>query len=781
MKGFIVYNTYETENNETFVHLYGRLENGQSFLVVKSFMPYFYIREKDQKKISKLLKKYKVEKTKLTNFDGEKVVKVFAYTRPELTKLFNDIHKKIDSYEADLKPNFRFIIDNDILGSIDIEGNYEVGERVDRVYINPEIKSISFVPKLRIASIDTESNKSGKLFCIGISSHNYKKNFFVSDKNLANCVNCKTEEECLEKFKQALLDLDPDVITGWNFIDFDLPYLKSLFAKHKMPFDLGRNKEQVRLKIQSDFFRSSKADVPGRQVLDGLNLVRDPFIKEAPTIKNAEFESYSLEDVSTSLLKKGKLIKGKGKERHDEIERLYNSKKEGDLQKLVDYNLLDCELAYDILEKTKMIDLAVERCQLTGLSLDRLTSSILAFDSLYIRNANKKGLVSPTPEYVKKEERITGGYVESTGPGIYNNVLILDFKSLYPSIIRTFNIDPASYLEKDEKGSIETPNGAYFKNTDGVLPMIIDKLHQARELAKKEKRELSSYAIKIIMNSFFGILASPNSRYFNLKVANAITHFGQFIIKLTAKEIEKLGYKVIYLDTDSVFVETGLNKEKADSLGKEIQVHINSFYKKYVKTKYNRESFLELEYEKLYFSLMIPKIRGDKNEEEGKAAKKRYAGLLEKNGKEKVEIVGLEAIRGDWTEAAQNFQKQLLLKVFKKQPINIFIKDYINEILKGKLDRQLIYTKSIRKNLDEYTKTTPPHVKAARKLLSLDSNIIKYYVTLDGPEPIQNLKHKIDYQHYIDKQIKPIANQVLTLFNQDFDDMIKGSKQKTLF
>jgi len=279
------------------------------------------------------------------------------------------------------------------------------------------------------------------------------------------------------------------------------------------------------------------------------------------------------------------------------------------------------------------------------------------------------------------------------------------------------------------------------------------------------------------MNSFFGVLASPNCRYFNLDMANAITHFGQFLIKLTATEIEKTGHKVLYSDTDSVFVSSDLPKAKANSLGKKIEKDINEFYNKYVKKNYNRTSLLELEFEKQYLSLMIPQTRGAVE----KAAKKRYAGLIEKNGKEVLEIVGLEAIRGDWTVAAQEFQVELLMKLFHDEPIEKYIRSYIKKIQNGKLDSKLIYRKSIRKKLEEYTKTTPPHVKAARKLKHLEGNIITYYITTDGPEPLQNLRHKIDYDHYLKKQIAPIANQVLTVFGKDFEDIIKSSTQTKLF
>ena len=207
-----------------------------------------------------------------------------------------------------------------------------------------------------------------------------------------------------------------------------------------------------------------------------------------------------------------------------------------------------------------------------------------------------------------------------------------------------------------------------------------------------------------------------------------------------------------------------------------MESHINEFYKKMIKAKYKRESFLELQFDKHFLSLMIPSLRG-----EDRGAKKRYAGLVEKDGKESVEIVGLEAIRGDWTESAREFQRELLDKVFHKEEVAEFIRKYVKKLQEGKLDSKLVYRKSIRKNLAEYTKTTPPHVKAARKMDKLEGNVIEYYITLDGPEPIQKIKHKIDYEHYIEKQIKPIANQILSLFGKNFDDLIKSSKQTKLF
>lgn len=774
MEGFIVYTTYKLVDNKTQVQLFGRLENGQSFCTLNTVRPYFFIEKRHLLKAKPLLTKFTLEETRDKTFAGEPVLKVSHEDHTELNKIASVLHKKsIDTYESDIKPQMRFLIDNDILGSVDIEGEYTTADRVDRVYTEPTIKRSTFVPKLKTLSLDVESDKHNEtLFCIGLYGEEIKQVFVVGDKKLKNAVSCKTEEECLEKVKKKIVELDPDIITGWNIADFDFEYLKRLYEKHSMSFDIGRDNSEVRLRLSEDFFKKSTVTIAGRQVLDGLYMVRDPFIKEAPSIRLVDFDSWTLEDVSQAILNEGKLLTGK--DRHEEIQRMYY---ENDHQKLVDYNLQDCKLAYDILKKTQTIELAVERSQLTGMSLDRITASIAAFDSLYIREARKQHLVSPSTRYREKEERIKGGYVMESKAGIFENLLVLDFKSLYPSIIRTFNIDPASFLEKKEKGAIEAPNKAYFKNTDGILPCIIEKLHQAREKAKREERELATYAIKIIMNSFFGVLANPNCRYFSLDMANAITHFAQFIIKLTAQKIEEKGYKVIYSDTDSVFIDTQASKAEAQKIGKELQAYVNAFYDKYIQENYKRKSFLEIEFKRHYLAFLLPPVRhGDAG------SKKRYAGLVEKNGKEDIEIVGLEAIRGDWTEAAQEFQIELLDKIFHKDEFVAFIRNYVKKLKQGKLDEKLVYTKSLRKGLDEYTKTTPPHVKAARKLPGeIESNIIKYYITTDGPEPVQALKHELDYEHYIEKQIAPIANTILFFFNKKFDEIIKDSKQTKLF
>ncbi len=764
MKGFILDSTYKTIESKSCILLYGRLENNETFLTINTYRPYFYIKESDLKKALRI-KNFYYEENKFKNFSNETVVKVIADFPSEITELREKFKEnKIDYYEADLKFVNRFLIDRDINSSLDIDGEFERNEKIDRVYKEPKLKPADYFPKnIKLVSLDIETDcKSGKiLYCVGLYGKDYNKVFLNSKDKVQNAISCNDELDLLLKFKEEFFKYDPDIVTGWNLVDFDLKYLQEKFDEYGIDFDLGRNNERVRIRKGRKFFSSSKADMPGRQVIDGINLLMTSFIK---------LNDYKLDSAAHQFLGERKTIDNNNK--HIEIDRMYKE----DQKKLVEYNLNDCKLVYDIIQKTDVLNLSIQRSLLTGMPLDNVKASIASLDSLYIKEAIKRKIVCPTGKYDDSEERITGGYVMDSKPGIYDYILVLDFKSLYPSLIRTFNIDPYSFTKEKTKDVIIAPNKAMFRNEEGILPEIIKKLHSEREKAKKENNKPASYAIKILQNSFFGVLASSSCRFYNLEIANAITHFARYIIQLTAKKINELGYEVIYEDTDSNFViSNAKNYEEANKIGKKIEEYINSFYKEYIKKEYKRTSVLELQFEKCFIRFLMPKLRGSE-----KGAKKRYAGLiLNDKGKEEISFTGLENIRSDWTDAAKKFQYELLNRVFHKEEVFNFVKQFVKDLRSGKFDKDLVYRKSIRKDLKDYA-NLPPHVKAARKLDKLESSIIEYYITEDGPEPIQKLRHKIDYDHYINKQIKPIADAILLFFDKKFDDMTKG-KQNTLF
>jgi len=748
MNGLIIHPTYRTGNGRSFVYLYGRLENGESFLTIKEFRPYFYIR-KSNLNAALDVEQLEFNDVKMETFSGEGVVKILTQYPKDVADLRRRLQKQsIECYEADIRFAYRFLIDYNIRGFIDIGGEYEKGKRIDRIYHDPDIAPADpcDIP-LKTVSLDIEVNeKTGEIVCLTLyDGDSYFTLLLKQQDNHAHT--CMSEVELLSRFKEELLHTDPDIITGWNVVDFDLAYLQERFKRHNIPFDVGRSEAQTKFMTESSFIRASRARIDGRMVLDAMHLLRDFFIK---------LDDYKLETAGTAILGEGKIDIGK------DMDKVWKENP----SLLVEYNKKDARLVYDIIKKKKLIELSKRMTSITGLQLDRVKAAIASLDSLYLKESQKRGVVCPSVSG-RSRRRVTGGLVQEPNFGIYEYVLLFDFRSLYPSIMATFNIDPLTY--KEEETRIQAPNGAYFKETPGILPEIILELLERRQKADIYEEQ---YAIKIIMNSLFGVLGNPNCRFYNVNIANAITSFGRYFLEQTTDKVEAMGYRVIYGDTDSLFVVSDASSlPEATKKGNTVEKTINDFYNGYVKTHYNRENHLELEFEKVYEKFLLPKQR-----HVTKGAKKRYAGFHDNT----IDIVGLEYVRRDWTELAKEFQYTLLEKVFTGASIEHYIRETVKELKAGKLDHLLIYKKGVRKDLDQYTKTTPPHIKAARKLDDFSDRVISYVMTKRGPEPLDGKPRRIDYEHYIEKQLKPIANSILHFYNKSFTDVITGQKQMSL-
>ena len=168
-------------------------------------------------------------------------------------------------------------------------------------------------------------------------------------------------------------ELDPDVLTGWNVVDFDLAVLARLAERLRVPLELGRGPGALRLPVGSRA-RTRQASVPGRVVLDGIQLLRGAFIR---------MSDYALDAVARSVLGEGKTLGAEGKA--DEILRLFKE----DRPRFVEYNRTDARLALEILERLRLVELAVERSRLTGMPLDRVSGSIAAFDFLYLSELDR--------------------------------------------------------------------------------------------------------------------------------------------------------------------------------------------------------------------------------------------------------------------------------------------------------------------------------------------------------------------------------------------------------
>ena len=490
---------------------------------------------------------------------------------------------------------------------------------------------------------------------------------------------------------------------------------------------------------------------PGRVALDGIDTLR---------AASWRFESFELGFVAERLLGRKKLIEEPAG-KIEEIRRLFRE----DRPALAAYNLEDCRLVEAIFEQADLIDFAVQRAVMTGLPLGRQGGSVAAFDNLYLPRLHRAGAVAPDVGASQATESSPGGYVMDSQPGLYDNVLVLDFKSLYPSIIRTFRIDPLG-LARPGKDPVPGFLGAGFAREGSILPTIITELWGKRDAAKREANRALTQAIKIIMNSFYGVLGSGGCRFFDPRLASSITRRGHEIIQRSRAQIEAQGFSVIYGDTDSLFVLLGPDYAPSDSrqVGETLAASLNRWWQETVEREFRLASFLEIEFETHFLRFLMPTIRGAET-----GSKKRYAGTV-RNADGEFELIfkGLESVRSDWTPLAQSFQRELYRRVFFREPWEDFVRETVAGLTSGALDDQLVYRKRLRQPLDAYRRNVPPHVQAARKLEN-PGRVIRYLITVNGPEPVSARTSAIDYQHYLDRQLAPVADGILHFLGNSFE------------
>lgn len=682
---------------------------------------------------------------------------------------------EISLYEADIRPPERYLMERFITAPIWFQGE----ARPDGSLINAQIKAApDYRPTLKSVSLDIETTAQGELYSIGLYGCGQRKVYMLGPEN-GDSKNIDFDLEyvasrplLLHKLNQWLAEHDPDAIIGWNLVQFDLRVLQKHAERYQIPLAFGRDKSPLDWREhgfkQGHFFASAS----GRLIIDGI---------EALKSATWNFPSFSLENVARELLNEGKAIDNPY-DRMAEINRMFAEDKPA----LAHYNLMDCILVTRIFEKTQLMTFLLERATVTGLAADRSGGSVAAFTHLYLPKMHRIGYVAPNLGTLP-EEHSPGGYVMSSTPGLYDSVVVLDYKSLYPSIIRTFLIDPVGLIEGTLKETDATAvagfRNARFSRTQHCLPDIVKQIWQGREEAKRTNNKPLSQALKIIMNAFYGVLGSSGCRFFDPRLASSITLRGHEIMLQTRKLIEEQGYQVIYGDTDSTFVwlKQAHSDSQAEEIGRSLVSVVNQWWKTSLRQEMGLECTLELEYEAHYRRFLMPTIRGA---EQG--SKKRYAGLVtQADGSDEMIYKGMETVRTDWTPLAQRFQQELYSRIFHNQPYQDFIREYVQKTLDGEFDQLLIYSKRLRRRLSEYQRNVPPHARAAkmadeynhsqgRPLQYQNGGTIRYLITLQGPEPLENLQSPIDYQHYISRQLEPIADAILPFMHDNFDSLITG-------
>ncbi len=689
---------------------------------------------------------------KLTTLAGEPVDAVYFTSQRALSKERERIRSASDTtLEGTVKPHDRFVMERFVTGAFALEGSFRSCDGYREV-VNPRVKTSEFTTPLSQLAFDIETaGLDGALLSIAVAGQGGERVWVTGepDSPTDDAYELVADEATLlRRFLDHVAQADPDLLTGWNVIEFDLAYLERKAGQLGIPFALGRGGERATVLAPRSPRQPHIARVGGRVVLDGIATLR------AATFS---FESFRLEDVAQELVGRGKRIEHGG-DPVEEIKRLHAHDKVA----LAAYNLEDCRLVLDIFATTDLVGFAMERQALTGLPLDRQGGSVAAFDNLYLPRLHRRGYVAPDVGDGLDFIGSPGGWVMDSVAGLFDNVLVLDFKSLYPSIIRTFAIDPLGLAVPGED-PIPGFESATFARTGHILPELIEGLWSARDEAKRRRDAARSRAIKILMNSFYGVLGSGGCRFFNPKLASSITLRGHEIIQQSRALIEERGLRVIYGDTDSLFVHVGPEDAKeCERIGTGLATELNAYWAEHLAATYRLDSHLELEFETHYRRFLMPTTRGS-----DKGSKKRYAGTLGSGPDAQLVVKGLEAVRTDWTPLARRFQRELLTRVFANEPWREWMAALARSVRAGELDDELVYRKRIRRRLEEYERNVPPHVQAARKL-GRPVREIRYVITTRGAEPIDLPHGRLDYEHYLSRQLAPAADGVLQFLDTNF-------------
>ncbi len=752
----------------------------------------FFVKRKDAVKIQKIISassSVRMAEVALKNFKNQPVNAVYCKQQ----RIARDLQIKFESesvifWESDIKPHERYLMERFINAAVQLPvETIPANRQLLNPALSPIPKAVHWRPNLRCLSIDIETTMDAEhLFSIAVYAENLQRVFMIGDKSAESHFDnveyqiyyYPDEKTCLLAFLDFIRDYDPDIFMGWNVIQFDLWVLEQLAQKNALNFCIGRGQENWHWRQEEGESGRRFVIIPGRIALDGIELLK---------AANTRFDSFSLQNVAEALLGKGKLLSSN--QRGDDIQYLFEHDKQG----LAEYNLRDTELVWDIFQKEKLLSFAMERSQLTGLLMDRIGGSVAAFEYAYLPKLHRAGYIAPNLGEFESDVISPGGYVMNSRPGIYDNVLVLDFKSLYPSIMRSFLIDPcafwlAQHNKLPDEKIVEGFNGAFFAREGHILPSIIEQLSAARDQAKKDKNAPLSHAIKIIMNSFYGVLGSTGCRFFDPRVCSSITLRGHEIIQASRDWIEQQGYAVIYGDTDSLFVwlenncqgKKPKNLEQCQKIGQRLARELNQWWTQKLQEDYQLKSALEIQFETHYHRFLMPTIRGS-----DLGTKKRYAGLIHTLDGEEIIFKGLESARSDWTPLAKQFQLALYQRIFAGENHVDFIREVAADLLQGKRDADLIYRKRLRQKLADYQKNIPPHVQAAKKYQQKTGKLlrrgdwIEYVITLNGPEALECRESPLDYEHYLTKQLMPVADSILYFLQESMQAILET--QLTLF
>ncbi|MEM4337007.1 MAG: DNA-directed DNA polymerase [Candidatus Woesearchaeota archaeon] len=806
--------TYRISNNKVAVYLFGRtLNNEQVCLIDTAFNPYFYAKPSFQENTEEIINKilsikgeYKGNSVSVIGAEvvdkkilGKKTpfIKVIADIPPNVPYIRNavkNIRGVEDVYEADIPYTRRYLIDKGIIPLTLTEAECEpanVKSRVPTFFVK-EIKQSSekTIEEPKILAIDIESYnptmsidmKNNPILMVAFYGKNFKK-VIVWKKfktNSSDIEFVESEAKLLEAIKNTIIEYGPDIIAGYYSDSFDWPYIKERADKYRIKMDFGIDYSTPKLKL-----RAETTDLGGIASIDLYKFVQRVIGRKLNT------ESYKLNEVAMELIGEGKLEK-------TNISNLAKDWEAGvNLENYCEYNLQDARITYRLCEE--LFPNIVELVKIVGLPPNDIIG--MGFSQLVewylLRQAPNFEEVAPNkPSHNEMRERLlktyTGGFVIEPKPGLYKNIAVFDFRSMYPSIIASHNISPATLncsCCEGEGDFVPLDNKKFWfcKKKKGFVPKIVEDLIKRRMRVKeimkktedkKTKKLLDARqeSLKVLSNAFYGYLAFPAARWYSIESAKAVTAYERQYINYVIKKAEEENFEVIYGDTDSVFLLLK-KKKKEDALRFKDKINIDL------------PELMELDFEGVYPAGLFVSVKA------GEAgAKKKYALLSEEGF---IKIKGFETVRKNWSEIAKETQAEVLKIILKEGNIKKafdYVKKIVDDLRNNKvpIEKTLIRTQ-LQKNIGSY-ESVGPHVAVAARMKELGDSeigpgsIIKYVVVAgagrirDRAKTMEELKEGENYDsnYYIENQVIPAVESIFSVLGYKREDLITDKKQSTL-
>ncbi|NYT05294.1 MAG: DNA polymerase [Methanomicrobiales archaeon] len=700
---------YSTTPEGPLIHIFGRRPDGDAVHVrVSGFKPYFYA-PAAQVRSRPLPDRAECDPSRTyTSIRGEELCRIYTL-RPSDVR---DLREQFVHFEADIPFATRFVIDKGLTGGAAVPGT---AIRED------EIRPAQVQAPARLCLIDIECEdergfpepERDRIICITChdSFGDTYTTFFLNPQDTdpatielshrgdpgnpcfregthTVCI-YDSEKEMLTDFAGHIAATDPDILSGWNFTEFDIPYLVRRMEALGLPPDA-----MARIPGQTE-----RTAVRGRAVFDLLSAYRK--------MQGAQKESYRLDAIAEDEL-------GIRKIRYTgSLSDLWRH----DPARLIEYNLRDVELCVAINAKNSIVDFYREIARYVGCPLDRTLNSSNVIDIYILRKAFDR-FVLPSKGFADAD-MFEGATVFDPSEGIKENVVVLDLKSLYPMAMMTINASPET---KDPEGELRAPNGIRFrKSPDGLTRSIIAELLTERD-EKKRQRDLHPYGspeyrlfdlqqnvLKVIMNTYYGVSGYSRFRLYDREIGAAVTSVGRAIIEHTRNVIESMGYTVLYGDTDSCMVQLP-PADVAATIGaaRTIESRLNESYAEFARTALNApKHYFSIKFEKIYRRFFQA------------GRKKRYAGhLVWKEGQDvdRIDIVGFEMRRSDSPQITREVQEhvmELILKGADFAAVKSYLGDVLRKYRRGEYPLEEVgIPGGIGKHLDAY-ETKDAHIRGA--------------------------------------------------------------------